>query len=74
VGTLLLGRRREPFVATELGDDEKPRLLRAYLKRWKAEVGIFFEGVGADAPDEELRRIAPDYPVFRLNTKARAAT
>jgi deazaflavin-dependent oxidoreductase (nitroreductase family) len=73
-GTLLLGRRREPFVATELGDDEKPRLLRAYLKRWKAEVGIFFKGVGADAPDEELRRIAPDYPVFRLNTKARAAT
>ena len=67
VGTLLLGRRREPFVATELGDDEKPRLLRAYLKRWKAEVGIFFEGVGADAPDEELRRIAPGYPVFRLS-------
>jgi deazaflavin-dependent oxidoreductase (nitroreductase family) len=66
-GTLLLGRRREPFVATELGDDEKPRVLRAYLKRWKAEVGMFFEGVGADAPDEELRRIAPGYPVFRLS-------
>ena len=66
-GTLLLGRRREPFVARELGDDAKPPLLRAYLKRWKAEVGIFFQGVGADAPDDELRRIAPDYPVFRLS-------
>lgn len=68
-GTLLLGRRREPFAATELDDDEKPRLLRAYLKRWKAEVGVFFEGVGADAPDEELRRIAPGYPVFRLRDR-----
>jgi deazaflavin-dependent oxidoreductase (nitroreductase family) len=66
-GTLLLGRRREPFVATELADDEKPRLLRAYLKRWKAEVGTFFEGVGANASDEELRRISPGYPVFRLS-------
>jgi deazaflavin-dependent oxidoreductase (nitroreductase family) len=65
-GVLLLGRRREDFAATELGDDEKPPLLRAYLKRWKAEVGMFFEGVGPDAPDAELRRIAPGYPVFRL--------
>jgi deazaflavin-dependent oxidoreductase (nitroreductase family) len=66
-GTLLLGRRREPFVAHELEDDAKPPLLRAYLKRWKAEIGIFFQGVGADAPDDELRRIAPGYPVFRLS-------
>jgi deazaflavin-dependent oxidoreductase (nitroreductase family) len=65
-GTLLLGRGREPFLATELEDDDKPQLLRAYLKRWKAEVGMFFEGVTADAPDDELRRIAPGYPVFRL--------
>jgi deazaflavin-dependent oxidoreductase (nitroreductase family) len=73
-GTLLLGRRREPFVATELDDDEKPRLLRAYLKRWKAEVGVFFEGVGADASDEELRHISPGYPVFRVSPEARPAT
>lgn len=65
-GRLLLGRRAEPFTATELSDDEKPPLLRAYLKRWKAEVGIFFDGVGPDSSDEELRRIAPDHPVFRL--------
>jgi deazaflavin-dependent oxidoreductase (nitroreductase family) len=68
-GTLLLGRRREPFAATELADEEKPPLLRAYLKRWKAEVGVFFEGVGADASDEELLRIAPGYPVFRLRDR-----
>ena len=47
-GTLLLGRRREPFRATELDDDAKPAVLRAYLKRWKAEVGMFFDGVGPD--------------------------
>lgn len=66
-GRLLLGRRVEPFTATELSDEEKPPLLRAYLKRWKAEVGMFFDGVGPDSSDEELRRIAPDHPVFRLS-------
>ena len=65
-GRLLLGRRGEPFTATELTDDEKPPLLRAYLRRWKMEVGVFFGGVGPDSPEEELRRIAPDHPVFRL--------
>jgi deazaflavin-dependent oxidoreductase (nitroreductase family) len=65
-GTLLLGRRRERFAATELADDEKPYVLRAYLRRWRWEVGAFFEGVGPDSGDEELRRIAPDHPVFRI--------
>jgi deazaflavin-dependent oxidoreductase (nitroreductase family) len=63
---LRVGRRLEPFTAVELGDDEKPQLLRAYLKKWKWEVGMFFGGVGPDSSDEELRRIAPDHPVFRL--------
>lgn len=65
-GELRLGRRREPFVAHELGNEEKPRLLRAYLERWAFEVNQFFQGVGADAPESELRRIAPDYPIFRI--------
>jgi len=65
-GRLWLGRRSEPFTAAELTDDEKPPLLRAYLKRWKVEVGVFFDGVDADSSEEELRRIAPDHPVFRL--------
>jgi deazaflavin-dependent oxidoreductase (nitroreductase family) len=66
-GRLLLGRHAEPFTATELADDAKPPLLRAYLKRWKAEVGVFFGGVGPDSSEEELRRIAPDHPVFKLS-------
>jgi hypothetical protein len=27
---------------------------------------VFFGGVDANSSDEELRRIAPDHPVFRL--------
>jgi deazaflavin-dependent oxidoreductase (nitroreductase family) len=66
-GELRVGRRVEPFTATELADEQKPALLRAYLKRWKFEVGVFFDGVDANAPESELRRIAPGYPVFRIS-------
>lgn len=61
-GRLVLGRRTEDFKATEVDEDEKPALLRAYLEKWKWEVGAFFDGVGPDASDEELRRIGPDHP------------
>jgi deazaflavin-dependent oxidoreductase (nitroreductase family) len=66
-GRLLLGRRAESFTATELADEAKPALLRAYLKRWKWEVGAFFGGVGPDSSDDELRRIAPDHPIFQIS-------
>ena len=66
-GRLLVGRRATAFSAVELADTEKPELVRAYLKSWKWEVGAFFGGVGPDSSDEELRRIAPDHPVFRLS-------
>jgi len=62
----LVGRGTEKFSATEVPDDEKPRILRAYLEKWKWEVGSFFEGVGPDSSEQELRRIAPDHPVFRI--------
>jgi deazaflavin-dependent oxidoreductase (nitroreductase family) len=65
-GRLRVGRRTQPFTAVEVSDQEKPPLLRAYLKKWKFEVGVFFGGVGPDAPDQELLRIAPDHPAFRL--------
>ncbi|MEU9860079.1 nitroreductase family deazaflavin-dependent oxidoreductase [Streptomyces sp. NPDC047971] len=69
-GELRLGKQVQTFTAVELADDEKPVLLRAYLKRWKAEVGVFFGGVGADSTDEELRAIAPKHPVFRITTSS----
>jgi hypothetical protein len=69
-GGQLLGRKVEEFTATEIADDDKPEILRAYLKRWKAEVGVFFGGVGPGSTDEELRAIAPKHPVFRITTKS----
>jgi deazaflavin-dependent oxidoreductase (nitroreductase family) len=61
---LLLGRRRTHYLATELADDERVPILRAYLARWKAEVGVFFDGVGPKSTDEEVAAIAPKHPVF----------
>jgi deazaflavin-dependent oxidoreductase (nitroreductase family) len=66
-GELRVGKRVQPFTATELADADKVEVLRAYLKRWKAEVGVFFDGVSAKSSDAELRRIAPNHPVFRLH-------
>jgi deazaflavin-dependent oxidoreductase (nitroreductase family) len=66
-GRLLLGRRAEAFTAVEVEDADKPGILRAYLKRWKWEVGAFFAGVGPDSDDAELQRIAPDHPIFRIS-------
>jgi deazaflavin-dependent oxidoreductase (nitroreductase family) len=63
-GELRVGRRVEQFTATELADESKPEILRAYLARWKFEVGVFFDGVDAQASDADLLRIAPGYPVF----------
>jgi deazaflavin-dependent oxidoreductase (nitroreductase family) len=66
-GRLLLGRSSEPFTAVELFQDaEKVPILRAYLKRWKAEVGVFFDGVGPDSPEPQLLAAAPKHPVFKL--------
>jgi deazaflavin-dependent oxidoreductase (nitroreductase family) len=66
-GELRVGRRAERFTATEVADADKPAVLRAYLRKWKWEVGMFFQGVGPDAPDSKLAEIAPEYPVFLIS-------
>ncbi|HVC06159.1 MAG TPA: nitroreductase/quinone reductase family protein [Solirubrobacterales bacterium] len=66
-GGRLVGRGVEEFTVTELADEEKPALLRAYLEKWKWEVGAFFDGVGPDSSDKELLRIAAERPVFRID-------
>jgi deazaflavin-dependent oxidoreductase (nitroreductase family) len=65
-GRLTSGRRVEEFTVEEVADDEKPPILRAYLKAWAWEVGRFFEDVDKDSPDERLLEVAPDFPVFRI--------
>ena len=49
VGRLTVGGHVENVRVAEVPDHEKPPILRAYLKRWKAEVGVFFNGVGPDS-------------------------
>ena len=66
----LVGHTREEWVAHELDDADKVPVLRAYLRRWKVEVGTFFEGTSADSSDEELAAIAPRHPVFALERVA----
>jgi deazaflavin-dependent oxidoreductase (nitroreductase family) len=65
-GELRIGRRLEAFSATEVpaDDDVKVAILREYLRRWKMEVGKFFDGVGPEASDDEIRAIAPRHPIF----------
>jgi deazaflavin-dependent oxidoreductase (nitroreductase family) len=65
-GRLVLGRSTEEFTATEVADAAKVPILRAYLKRWKAEVGVFFDGVGPDSTEAELLAEAPKHPVFQI--------
>jgi deazaflavin-dependent oxidoreductase (nitroreductase family) len=65
--TLILGRRRHEHVAQELADGDKGPVLRAYLRKWKMEVGVFFDGVTADSSEQDLMGIAADHPVFLLS-------
>jgi deazaflavin-dependent oxidoreductase (nitroreductase family) len=67
-GELRVGHHTEVFIAEEVADDDKVDILRAYLKRWKLEVGVFFDGASGTSTDADLRRIAPDHPVFRITS------
>jgi len=60
---LILGRKRLERTAQEIPVAERTPILRAYLQRWKFEVGMFFDGVG---PDAEFAAIADRHPVFIL--------
>ena len=37
--------------------------------RTSGEPRAFFEGTGADSSDEELRRIAPKHPIFKIHAR-----
>lgn len=67
-GELRLGRKRERITVQEIDDDAKPPVLRPYLRVWESEMKKFFEGVGPDAPDEEMRAEAVHHPVFRITS------
>jgi deazaflavin-dependent oxidoreductase (nitroreductase family) len=72
-GGLRVGRHQRTFRPTEMADDAKVDILRAYLRKWKFEVGMFFDGVGPDSTDDELRAISPRHPVFAITYAEGAA-
>ena len=61
-----IGRRFEPFLADELADGDKVPVLRAYVERWRWEVGKFFEGLPKDPSNDDLAAIAAGFPVFAV--------
>lgn len=63
---LILGRRRQLCTATEIPVEDSVPILRSYLKRWKFETGMFFEGVSPDSSDSDWAAEAPRHPVFAL--------
>ncbi len=65
-GELRLGRRTESFRARELDDDEKVPVLRAYLRKWRMETGIFFGGTKPNSSDDQFRAIAAKHPAFEI--------
>ena len=58
-------RSREIRIA-EVGDNDKPPLLRRYLDRWYWEVRGHIGGLTPESNDDELRAAAPSIPVFEL--------
>ena len=64
---LILGRRRRRCTATPVPPADATPILRAYLRRWKFEVGMFFDGVSPDSTDEEWAAVAARHPVFVLS-------
>jgi hypothetical protein len=63
---LILGRRRQLYTATEIPVVDSLPILRSYLKRWKFETGMFFDGVTPDSSDADWAAEAPRHPVFVL--------
>ena len=61
---LILGRRRVERTAVEIPLAERTPILRAYLQRWKFEVGMFFDGVNPKSSDAEWAAVAANHPVF----------
>jgi deazaflavin-dependent oxidoreductase (nitroreductase family) len=62
------GRTVRRYTATEVPEQDRPAVLRAYYRRFKAEVARYFagDGITADSTEADWRAVAGNYPVFRL--------
>ena len=68
-GEIEIGPRWHPRPArvTKVPDDDKPELLRQYLRRWYWQVKGYVAGLTPDSSTDELRVAAPSFPVFSLD-------
>lgn len=65
-GRFRMGSHVEEFRAVELEEEEKLKVLRAYLKRYWSLVAQMTTIASPDASDEEFAKVAVRYPVFKL--------
>ena len=65
-GELRVGRKVQAFRGEELTGDVKAPVIREYLRKWKWEVGAFFQGIDANSSDADLAAVADGFPVFRV--------
>jgi deazaflavin-dependent oxidoreductase (nitroreductase family) len=74
-GVVEVGSRRRGVImrATEVGDADKPELLRRYLDRWFWQVKDYVAPLTPESNDEQLRAGAPTIPVFVLRREAATA-
>jgi hypothetical protein len=63
---LILGRKRQLCTVEQVPVVDSVPMLRAYLRRWKFEVGMFFDGVTPDSSDAEWAAVAAKHPVFEI--------
>jgi hypothetical protein len=67
---LRIGRRVDDVVATEMSDDEKPPIARAYLDAaTRSETRGRLAWAAEGAPEAEVRRGAAGMPIFRLTAR-----
>jgi deazaflavin-dependent oxidoreductase (nitroreductase family) len=64
-GDLNHGSRATHFHGEEVPDQDKLPILKTYLDKWAWEVGAFFE-LEKNPSDADIRRIAPNHPIFRI--------
>ncbi|HTU37543.1 MAG TPA: nitroreductase/quinone reductase family protein, partial [Acidimicrobiales bacterium] len=64
---LIKGRHRQLATATEIPPADTVPILRAYLRRWKFETGMFFDGLTPDSSDAEWAQAADRHPVFAIS-------
>ncbi len=62
------GRMRRLFVIRAIADTDKPRVLKAYLDRFRREVQRYFP-VQAGSEEGTFAAISHDYPAFELTPK-----